>query len=70
MSGLIGRKIGMTQVFKEDGTVIPVTVLGFLLHLSPSQLVRAFCLTLAALALVNYAVNRRRSPPVRRWRAR
>jgi large subunit ribosomal protein L3 len=27
MPGLIGRKIGMTQVFQEDGTVIPVTVL-------------------------------------------
>ena len=27
MSGLIGRKIGMSQVFEEDGTVIPVTVL-------------------------------------------
>ena len=27
MPGLIGRKIGMTQVFKEDGTVVPVTVL-------------------------------------------
>jgi large subunit ribosomal protein L3 len=27
MSGLIGRKVGMTQVFQEDGTVIPVTVL-------------------------------------------
>ncbi|GGJ01119.1 50S ribosomal protein L3 [Alicyclobacillus cellulosilyticus] len=27
MKGLLGRKIGMTQVFAEDGTVIPVTVL-------------------------------------------
>ncbi len=27
MSGLIGRKIAMTQVFEEDGRVIPVTVL-------------------------------------------
>jgi large subunit ribosomal protein L3 len=25
--GLIGRKIGMTQVFNEDGTMIPVSVL-------------------------------------------
>ncbi len=25
--GLIGRKLGMTQVFAEDGTVVPVTVL-------------------------------------------
>ncbi len=25
--GLLGRKIGMTQVFDEDGTVIPVTVI-------------------------------------------
>lgn len=24
--GLIGRKIGMTQIFNEDGTVVPVTV--------------------------------------------
>jgi large subunit ribosomal protein L3 len=37
MSGLIGRKIGMTQVFKEDGTVIPVTVLA----LGPCPVVRA-----------------------------
>src|SRR5262245_50236008 len=25
--GLLGRKIGMTQVYGEDGTIIPVTVL-------------------------------------------
>ena len=25
--GLLGRKVGMTQIFDEDGTVIPVTVL-------------------------------------------
>ncbi|MBD3237658.1 MAG: 50S ribosomal protein L3 [Candidatus Eisenbacteria bacterium] len=27
MQGLIGRKIGMTQVFEEDGRAVPVTVL-------------------------------------------
>ncbi|MBF0281325.1 MAG: 50S ribosomal protein L3 [Zetaproteobacteria bacterium] len=27
MSGLIARKAGMTQIFAEDGTVVPVTVL-------------------------------------------
>lgn len=27
MVGLIGRKLGMTQVFNEDGTVVPVTVI-------------------------------------------
>ena len=26
MDGILGRKIGMTQVFAEDGTVIPVTI--------------------------------------------
>lgn len=26
-AGLIGRKIGMTQIFKEDGKVLPVTVI-------------------------------------------
>lgn len=25
--GLLGRKVGMTQIFEEDGTVVPVTVL-------------------------------------------
>lgn len=25
--GLLGRKIGMTQIYQEDGTVVPVTVL-------------------------------------------
>jgi large subunit ribosomal protein L3 len=25
--GLLGRKVGMTQIYKEDGTVVPVTVL-------------------------------------------
>lgn len=25
--GLLGRKLGMTQIFKEDGTVVPVTVI-------------------------------------------
>ncbi|MGC2235928.1 MAG: 50S ribosomal protein L3 [Pyrinomonadaceae bacterium] len=27
MSGIIGRKVGMTQIFAEDGTVTPVTVI-------------------------------------------
>jgi large subunit ribosomal protein L3 len=27
MSAIIGRKLGMTQVFTEDGTVLPVTVI-------------------------------------------
>lgn len=27
MKNMIGRKIGMTQIFQEDGSVIPVTVL-------------------------------------------
>ena len=27
IEGLIGRKIGMTQVFAPDGSVVPVTVL-------------------------------------------
>ena len=26
MKGLLGRKLGMTQVFTEDGELIPVTV--------------------------------------------
>jgi large subunit ribosomal protein L3 len=27
MAGIVGRKLGMTQVFGEDGTAIPVTVI-------------------------------------------
>src|SRR4028118_1364735 len=27
ISGIIGRKMGMTQIFAEDGTVTPVTVI-------------------------------------------
>lgn len=27
MKNMIGRKIGMTQIFKEDGSVVPVTVI-------------------------------------------
>jgi large subunit ribosomal protein L3 len=27
LSGMMGRKVGMTQVFSEDGQVVPVTVL-------------------------------------------
>lgn len=27
MSGLIGRKLGMTQIFTEDGNAVPVTVI-------------------------------------------
>ena len=27
ISGIIGRKLGMTQIFAEDGTVTPVTVI-------------------------------------------
>ena len=25
--GLVGRKIGMTRIFTDDGTTVPVTVL-------------------------------------------
>ena len=28
MKNMIGRKIGMTQIFQEDGSVVPVTVVG------------------------------------------
>ena len=24
---ILGKKLGMTQIFKEDGTVVPVTVI-------------------------------------------
>ncbi|MGD2080304.1 MAG: 50S ribosomal protein L3 [Nitrospirota bacterium] len=27
MTGILGRKLGMTQVFREDGTAVPVTVI-------------------------------------------
>ena len=27
LGGLIGRKVGMTQLFSDDGDVIPVTVI-------------------------------------------
>jgi large subunit ribosomal protein L3 len=27
MDGILGRKVGMTQIFVEDGTVVPVTVI-------------------------------------------
>ncbi|MBQ3923036.1 MAG: 50S ribosomal protein L3, partial [Spirochaetales bacterium] len=27
MLGLIGKKIGMTQIFSEDGVIIPTTVI-------------------------------------------
>ncbi|MBU5311786.1 50S ribosomal protein L3 [Tissierella carlieri] len=27
MKNMIGRKVGMTQIFKEDGSVVPVTVI-------------------------------------------
>jgi large subunit ribosomal protein L3 len=27
MEGMLGRKVGMTQIFAEDGTMIPVTVI-------------------------------------------
>jgi large subunit ribosomal protein L3 len=27
MSAIIGKKVGMTQIFREDGTVVPVTVI-------------------------------------------
>ena len=27
MAGIIGRKLGMTQIFEENGTVVPVTVI-------------------------------------------
>ena len=27
MAAIIGKKVGMTQLFREDGTVVPVTVI-------------------------------------------
>src|SRR5262245_34255202 len=27
INGLLGKKVGMTQLFEEDGTVVPVTVI-------------------------------------------
>jgi len=27
VQGLLGRKVGMTQIFAEDGRVVPVTVI-------------------------------------------
>lgn len=27
MKGILGKKIGMTQLYKEDGTIVPVTVI-------------------------------------------
>jgi large subunit ribosomal protein L3 len=27
MAAILGKKLGMTQVFREDGTVVPVTVI-------------------------------------------
>ena len=26
MNGILGRKLGMTQIFTEDGIMVPVTV--------------------------------------------
>ena len=37
MKGLIGKKVGMTQVYDEKGVLIPVTVVqACLLYTSPS----------------------------------
>ncbi|MDP7631215.1 MAG: 50S ribosomal protein L3, partial [SAR324 cluster bacterium] len=27
LNGMLARKVGMTQIFEDDGTVVPVTVL-------------------------------------------
>ena len=31
--GIVGRKIGMTRIFTEDGVSVPVTVLLSLIHI-------------------------------------
>jgi large subunit ribosomal protein L3 len=41
MTGLIGKKLGMTQVFAPDGTVVPVTVL----DVSPSTVLQVKTVT-------------------------
>ena len=28
MKGILGKKLGMTQIFTEEGIVVPVTVVG------------------------------------------
>ena len=38
IQGLIGRKVGMTQIFEDNGSVLPVTVLrGGALRSRPTQ---------------------------------
>ncbi|MFH1143618.1 MAG: 50S ribosomal protein L3 [Candidatus Eisenbacteria bacterium] len=51
MPGLIGKKIAMTQIFKEDGTVIPVTVLA----VGPCPVVRVKTLASDGYAAVQLA---------------
>ena len=45
MKAIVGRKMGMTEVFAEDGTMYPVTVVevlpNVLLKLTPSHITSA-----------------------------
>jgi large subunit ribosomal protein L3 len=54
MPGLIGRKIGMTQVFEENGTVVPVTVLA----LGPCPVVQVKTLETDGYAAVQLAYDK------------
>ena len=53
--GLVGRKVGMTRIFADDGTAIPVTVL----DVSDNRITQ-----IKTSAIDGYSLFRLRSVPV------
>jgi large subunit ribosomal protein L3 len=56
MAGLIGRKVGMTQVFEPDGKVVPVTVV----RVEPNLVIRTRTLDTDGYAAIQLGVGARK----------
>jgi large subunit ribosomal protein L3 len=68
MNGILGKKLGMTQLFQEDGTCVPVTVV----QAGPCKVLQVKVVDVAELpeehrdATTNYGKKRGKSPRRRR----
>lgn len=58
MSGLIGKKVGMTRLIKEDGTVLPVTVV----ECAPNEITQVKTVSKDGYSAVVLGLNKLKKP--------
>ncbi|MFT6791462.1 MAG: large subunit ribosomal protein L3 [Cellvibrionaceae bacterium] len=63
--GLVGRKCGMTQIFVEDGTSIPVTII----EVEPNRITQIKNIDTDGYSAVQFTVGSRRSSRVKKSQA-